>query len=227
MRSVQPVSLFADTLSRTAPLCPHATWQIAATSNVVRQRSVRLITMRRSPSAQDSPRTAHSCGLCYKGDNSLPGHNISAPRSTRGRWSQPAFLWSRACAWFGEVFRSNARLCALDPGRRTSVPTATARASAGSAASAAALARLVAIPAKHRPVAAWFKWNCCRLTAAGTDHRRSLCRSRTVAGTSPTLVVLLCHTARLAPLGGRVAAFLKERLISSGEGKVLPAIAAS
>src|SRR5580692_5451143 len=106
------------------------------------------------------------------------------------------------------------------------VAAATARASAAGA-SATALARLIAIPAKHRTVASWFKGHCCRLTAAGTDHRRSLCRSRTVAGTSPTLVVLLCHAAGLAPLGGRVAAFLEERLISSGEGKVLPAIAAS
>jgi hypothetical protein len=40
------------------------------------------------------------------------------------------------------------------------------------------------------------------------------------------LLVFLCLTARLAALWGRVTTFLKERLISSGEGKVLPAIAA-
>jgi hypothetical protein len=45
-----------------------------------------------------------------------------------------------------------------------------------------------------------------------------------VAGTP--LVVLLCLTATLATLWGRITTFLKERLISSGEGKVLPAIAA-
>jgi hypothetical protein len=40
------------------------------------------------------------------------------------------------------------------------------------------------------------------------------------------LVVFLCLAARLATLWGRITTFLKERLISSGEGKVLPAIAA-
>jgi hypothetical protein len=38
--------------------------------------------------------------------------------------------------------------------------------------------------------------------------------------------VFLCLTASLATLWGRITAFLEERLISSGEGKVLPAIAA-
>jgi hypothetical protein len=41
------------------------------------------------------------------------------------------------------------------------------------------------------------------------------------------LVILLCHAARLATLGSGVTAFLKERLIGSGEGEILPAIAAS
>jgi hypothetical protein len=40
------------------------------------------------------------------------------------------------------------------------------------------------------------------------------------------LILLLCLTASLATLRGRITAFLKERLISSGEGKVLPAVAA-
>jgi hypothetical protein len=40
------------------------------------------------------------------------------------------------------------------------------------------------------------------------------------------LLVLLCLPARLATLRGRVTTFLKERLISDGEGKILPAIAA-
>ena len=50
--------------------------------------------------------------------------------------------------------------------------------------------------------------------------------SRTIPGASPTLFALLCLTARLAALGGGITAFLKERLIRSGEGKVLPAVAA-
>jgi hypothetical protein len=53
-----------------------------------------------------------------------------------------------------------------------------------------------------------------------------MCWSRTVTGAAPPLVVLLCLSARLATFGGRITTFLKERLIGSGEGKVLPAIAA-
>ena len=50
--------------------------------------------------------------------------------------------------------------------------------------------------------------------------------SRTITGASPTLFALLCLTARLAALGGRITAFLKERLISSGERKILSTITA-
>jgi len=50
--------------------------------------------------------------------------------------------------------------------------------------------------------------------------------SRTIPGASPTLFALLCLTARLAALGGRITAFLKERLISGGERKILSTIAA-
>ena len=104
---------------------------------------------------------------------------------------------------------------------RYALPPAAARTSA---TAAAALARLVAIPAKDRAVATRFKRHCCRLAATRTNHRCTLCRSRTVAG--PPLIVLLCLTAILATLWGRITTFLKERLISSGEGEVLPAIAA-
>jgi|SRR5579863_9262371 len=104
------------------------------------------------------------------------------------------------------------------------VAAATAR--TATAATAAAFARLVAITAENRTIAAWLKWHCRWLATSRADHRRSLCWSRTVAGTSPPLVVLLCHAARLATFWGRITAFLKERLIRSGEGKVLPAVAA-
>jgi hypothetical protein len=40
------------------------------------------------------------------------------------------------------------------------------------------------------------------------------------------LFALLCLTARLAALGGRITAFLKERLIRSGERKILSTITA-
>ena len=51
-------------------------------------------------------------------------------------------------------------------------------------------------------------------------------RSGTIPGASPTLFALLCHTARFAALGGRITAFLEERLIRSGERKVLSTVTA-
>src|SRR5580704_12019369 len=106
---------------------------------------------------------------------------------------------------------------------RTKLET-TAAARASPASTTAAFTRLVAIPAKHRAIAARLKRHCCRLAATRTNHRCSLCWSRTVAGAP--LVVFLCLTAILATLRGRITTFLKERLIRSGEGKILPAIAA-
>lgn len=93
-------------------------------------------------------------------------------------------------------------------------------------AAAAAFTCLVAIPAKHRAVAAWFKWNSCGLATAGADDRCSMGWSRTIPGASPTLFALLCLTARLAALGGRITTFLKERLIRSGEREILSTITA-
>jgi hypothetical protein len=107
--------------------------------------------------------------------------------------------------------------------QRTIGPSRNLLPGAARTAAATALARLVTIPAVDRSVATRFKWHCCRLAATRTNHRCTLCRSRTVAG--PPLVVLLCLTASLATLWGRITTFLKERLISSGEGEVLPAIA--
>ena len=107
------------------------------------------------------------------------------------------------------------------PERSVSLIAAAAR------ACAAAFTCLVAVPAKHRAVAAWFKWNSRGLAAAGANHRSTVGRSLPItAGASPTLFALLCHTARLAALGGRITAFLKERLIRSGERKFLSTIAA-
>ena len=100
----------------------------------------------------------------------------------------------------------------------------TAASARSSAATAAALARLVAIPAKDRAIATRFKRHCCRLAATRTNHRCSLCWSRTVAGAP--LIVLLCLTAILATLRGRITTFLKERLISRCEREVLSTIAA-
>ena len=51
-------------------------------------------------------------------------------------------------------------------------------------------------------------------------------RSLPITGASPTLFALLCLTARLAALGGGITAFLKERLIRSGERKFLSTITA-
>jgi len=114
----------------------------------------------------------------------------------------------------------------LDSGSEPTLVTAAAARSPGAcaAACAAAFTRLVAVPAKHRPIATRLKRHCCRLAATRTNHRCSCGRSRTVAGAP--LVLLLCLTAILATLRGRITTFLEERLICSGEGKVLPAIAA-
>ena len=119
------------------------------------------------------------------------------------------------------TFRTTVRCTKRAPDRNLKVLTV---APARTAAAAAAFARLVAITAIDRAIATRFKRHCCRLAATRTNHRCSLCRSRTVAGTP--LIVLLCHTAILATFWGRVTTFLKERLIRSGEGKVLPAVTA-
>jgi hypothetical protein len=108
-------------------------------------------------------------------------------------------------------------------------PNLVPSASAGSAStpSTTALTSLVAIPAKYGPVASWLKRNSRWLAAARADHRRTLCRSRTIAAAGTPLVVFLCHSAWLAAFWCRITTFLKERLICSGEGEVLPAVAAS
>ncbi len=94
------------------------------------------------------------------------------------------------------------------------------------ASTAAAFARLVAIPAKHRAIATRLKRYGCRLATSRTNHRSTLRWSRTVTGAPATLIVLLCLTASLATLWGRITTFLKERLIRSGESEVLPAVTA-
>ena len=113
------------------------------------------------------------------------------------------------------------------PGRQTAITTAEiALIAATPSAAAASFTCLVAVPAKHRAVAAWFKRNSRWLAAAGADYRCAMGRCRTIPGASPTLFALLCLTARLAALGGRITALLKERLISSCERKILSTITA-
>jgi hypothetical protein len=105
---------------------------------------------------------------------------------------------------------------------KESVAAPAARGSAATTCGCA-FARLVAVPAKHRTVATRLEGDGCRLAATRTNHRCSCGWSGTVA--RAPLVLLLCLTAILATLRGRITTFLEERLISSGEGKVLPAIA--
>jgi hypothetical protein len=168
-----------------------------------------------------------AAALAMAAPSRIVKHNSNVRRLDEGRCA-PAQIsapnlkhssesFARACPkWLERVALYGHRV------REKLVPAATARASAPTAA--AAFARLVAVPAKHRPVSTRLERHCCGLAATGTNHRCSLCWSRTVAGAP--LIVLLCLTAILATLRGRVAAFLKERLIRSGEGKILPAIAA-
>jgi hypothetical protein len=51
-------------------------------------------------------------------------------------------------------------------------------------------------------------------------------RSRPIASAPSSLIGLFCLPAGLAAFRCRKTAFLKERLIGSGEGKILPTIAA-
>jgi hypothetical protein len=101
----------------------------------------------------------------------------------------------------------------------SAIPEATAPA-------AAPFAGLVAISAKHRTVATRLERYGCGLATSRTNHRGTLRWSRTVTGAPTTLIVFLCLTASLAALWCRITTFLKERLISSCEGEVLPAVTA-
>jgi hypothetical protein len=113
----------------------------------------------------------------------------------------------------------------IEVGLRRESKLRLASAVSETAASAAApLARLVAVPAKHRAVATRLKRYSCGLATTRTNHRCTLRWSRTVPGAPTTLIVLLCLTASLTTLWGRITTFLKERLIRSGEGEVLPAV---
>ena len=94
------------------------------------------------------------------------------------------------------------RLDAANPerviGEREGDSIASASAPSAGAATTAALSCLVAIPAEHRPIATRFKRYGCWLSAPRADHRRPLCRSRTVSTTGTPLIIFLCHPARLA-----------------------------
>ena len=102
-----------------------------------------------------------------------------------------------------------------------------ARACAGAASSAASFAGLVTVPAEDGAIAARLEGYGGGLAASRADDGRALGRSGTITCTAASLlVVLLCQAAGLAPFRGGEAALLEERLIRSGEGKVLPAVAA-
>jgi len=125
---------------------------------------------------------------------------------------------------------SHVRIPALgvQTGRRFAfnrLSSSLARARLAPASSApCAFARRIAVPAINRAIPTRLKRNGGRLATTRTNHRSSLRRSRTVAGSS--LVGLLCLAARLTALWCRVTAFLKELLIGRTEGKLLPTVAA-
>jgi hypothetical protein len=100
------------------------------------------------------------------------------------------------------------------------------RRSLASCAGAAPFPRRITVAAKYGSIATRFKRNRCGLATAGADDRCSMGRCRTITGASPTLFALLCLTARLAALGGRITAFLEKRLIRSGERKILSTVTA-
>ena len=138
--------------------------------------------------------------LILKDTTSTRGH--SSPRVSAGRYSQ-------------------CRLVKAALNRLVAFPAAPA-------AATRALAGCVAVTAEDRTVPTRFERHRRRLPAPRTDHRRTMrLRRRAIPATVTTLTVLLGHPAGLAAFRSRVTAFLEERLIGSGEGKVLPAIAAS
>jgi hypothetical protein len=99
----------------------------------------------------------------------------------------------------------------------------------GTATTAAtSFSRLVAVATVDGAVAARLKGDGRGLSAARANHRSSLCGSRPITTTTAgsTLLVFPCLPAVFATFGSRVTTFLKERLIRSGEGEFLPAIAA-
>ncbi len=83
---------------------------------------------------------------------------------------------------------------------------------------------LIAALAENRTVAPGFEGDRGLLPAAGTDDAGALWSGPALAASKR--ITLLRLTAGLAPLGGRVAALLKERLVGLGKSKLLSAVAA-
>jgi hypothetical protein len=115
--------------------------------------------------------------------------------------------------------------------------SAPALASTSAAASTAPLFRPVAALAVNRTVSARLKGDCGRLTTTGANHGGA--GAHAAAPAAKTAIVLsvgwsmapapsralLGLAARFAASGRRVAAFLKELLLSGGEDKFLTAVA--
>ncbi len=92
------------------------------------------------------------------------------------------------------------------------------------APAAAAFARRVAVAAIDRAIPARLEGHRRGLPACRTNDGSSLGRSGTV--TRSRLIVFLGLSARFAAFGRRVPALLEKRLIGSGEGEILPTVAA-
>jgi hypothetical protein len=100
-----------------------------------------------------------------------------------------------------------------DEGCKHDPLTASAKASPR-AATAAGLPTLEAILAIHGTVAAGLEWNCCLLSAAGTDHARALGRAALVsASAAARLLVLLGLAACFTTLRRRITTLAEVLLI--------------
>ncbi len=169
---------------------------------------------------------AQVCAQHRSDDSGFDAQRLTAGRrsqSAEGTNKRPNRRFSRgsplACA-FQLVGGQTGRRFAFNP-----LPSSLVRARLSPASPApGAFARRIAVPAINRAITTRLKRNGGRLATTRTNHRSSLRRSRTVAGSS--LVGLLCLAARLTALWCRVTAFLKELLIGRTEGKLLPTVAA-
>jgi hypothetical protein len=116
-----------------------------------------------------------------------------------------------------------------------SAASAAALSSAGTAT--AALFRLIAALAVNRTISPGLKGNCGGLTTTGANHGSAGTHATTPAAKTAIMLgmgrsmtaapgrTLLGLAARFAASRRRVAAFLKELLLSGGEDKFLTAVA--
>jgi len=115
-------------------------------------------------------------------------------------------------------------------------PATSAATLSSAAATTSALFRLIAALAVNRTISPGLKGNCGGLTTTGANHGSAGTHATTPAAKTAIMLgmgrsmtapgrTLLGLAARFAASRRRVAAFLKELLLSGGEDKFLTAVA--